>query len=111
MGGEIEVFDCTAEEDHGAEQAVRVFVAISDGVLYQTLKVCIGWEDVVEAGPGRSQGVAAAEGGIEEIARPDAVFVSFPEGIAAICLEPFDAGLASFAAFDHALDGFEAVEV
>ena len=88
-----------------------MLVAIGDRIPHQRLHVFRGRKDVVEARARRFQRMAAAQRGFDEILRPDAFLVCLPEVLAAIGLQPLDAGLAAAPALDHALHRLETVEV
>ena len=108
---EVEVLHQAVEQDHRAPEAVEVLVVVGDGILHEAFHLVDGRERVVEAAARRGQGVAAAQRRLEQVAGPEPVAVRLPETVAAERLEPAHTGLAPLPALDHALQGFEGVEV
>ena len=88
-----------AHQQHGALQAVGVFVAIGHRVLApaRCMSSTVGKMSLKPVARGR-QRVAAAQRGLHQLARPDAFLMRLPELLAAIGLHPLDAGLAAAAA-------------
>jgi len=109
--GEVEVLNEAAHKEHGAFKAVGVLVVVGNGIFDEVFEFVNGWERVVETFAAWGERVAAAKGDFEEAVRPDAVVMRFPETVAAISFEPLHASFTAFSALDHALDGFEGVEV
>ena len=109
--GEVEIAQQAVHEEHGALEAVVVLVAVGDGVRREAAHLVDRREDVVEAGAGGHERVAAAQRRVHQRLGPDAFAQRLPELVAAIGLDPFDAGLAAAAPLDHALDGLEAVKI
>ncbi len=111
VGGEVEILHQAVHQDHGRFEAIHVLVLVGNGIFDKLLHLVQGWEDVVEARSRGGEGVTAAEGCLEELGRPEPLMMGLPEEVATVGLQPLDALFTTFAAFHHALDGLQSVDV